>query len=69
MTKKEEKAMQAQAQAQSTAMQNEVIDLLLHRAGLKKQDIYRVALRRWAVGNLDLLTPAEVKKYKPVLSL
>lgn len=49
--------------------QNRLITLMLTKAGLKKQDIYDVAMRRWVNGNLDLLSSAERAEFKDVLSL
>lgn len=50
------------------ALYLELIALLLKRAGLKEQDIYDTAMKSWASKNLDLLTPAEAKKYKTVIA-
>lgn len=49
------------------ALQKELIDLLLERANLTKEDIYDVAIRSWVSKNLDLLKPAELKKYKGII--
>lgn len=49
--------------------QNRLVTLMLTKAGLKKQDIYDVAMRRWVNGNLDLLNSAERAEFKDVLSL
>ena len=43
---------------------NEMIGAMLTRANLTKKDIYDRALREWINDNLDLLTKAELKKYK-----
>ncbi len=45
-------------------MQKELVDTMLKKAGIKKKDIYEVAIRRWVNANLDLLTPAELEKYE-----
>lgn len=45
-------------------MQMELIDLMLQRAGITRDDIYDTALRSWVAKNLDLLTAAELKRYK-----
>ncbi len=45
----------------------EATNLMLKRAGVKKEDIYKVALKNWVNKNLDLLTDAEVRKYKGVI--
>lgn len=46
----------------------ELIKLLLKRAGLKEEDIYKTAMKSWASKNLDLLTPNEMKKYHEIIS-
>lgn len=46
------------------AMQKELIDTLFKRSGVKKSVLYEDAIRRFVASNLDLLTPAELKKYK-----
>lgn len=53
---------------ETTMMQKELIALLLKKAGLKKKDVTEIALRRWAMKNLDLLTAAELQKYKRILA-
>jgi len=45
-------------------MQLELIELMLKRAGLTRDDIYDTAMRSWVAKNLDLLTDAELKRYK-----
>ena len=53
---------------ETTMMQKELIALLLKKAGLKEKDVTEIALRRWAMKNLDLLTAAELQKYKRILA-
>ena len=64
MTKKEE----TQKAKEMKVLYLELIDLLLKRAGLKKEDIYNTAMKSWASKNLDLLTPAEMKKYHEIIA-
>ena len=45
-------------------MQIELIELMLKRAGITRNDIYETAIRSWVAKNLDLLTTAELKHYK-----
>lgn len=45
----------------------EATELLLKRAGVKRKDIYKVAMKNWINKNLDLLTEEEIKKYKGVI--
>jgi hypothetical protein len=49
------------------AMNKELLDKMLKRAGVSKKDIYETAEKEWAAYNIDLLTPAERKKYKTIL--
>lgn len=58
-----------QQKKEIAAKQNKLITLMLTKAGLKKQDIYDVAIRRWVNGNLDLLSAAERAEFRDVLSL
>ena len=61
--------MTAKQKKDIEAKQNRLVTLMLTKAGLKKQDIYDVAMRRWVNGNLDLLNSAERAEFKDVLSL
>ena len=47
--------------------QNELIDLMLTKAGVNRRDIYSVALTNWVNKNLDLLTPTEMKHYQDII--
>ena len=49
-------------------LQKELIALLLKKAGLKEKDVTDIALKRWALKNLDLLTATELEKYKRILA-
>lgn len=61
MTTKKE---QQQKEEEMKKLQFELIELMLKRAGLTRDDIYDTALRSWVAKNLDLLTAAELKRYK-----
>lgn len=61
MTTKKEQQKQDQ---ELKKLQMELIELMLTRAGITRQDIYDTALRSWVSKNLDLLTAAELKRYK-----
>ena len=63
MKKKEEKQKAKEMKASYT----ELIDILLKRTGLKEEDIYTTAMKSWASKNLDLLTPADMKKYREII--
>ena len=62
-TKTEEKAKAKEMKA----LYDELIKTLLKRAGIKESDVYKTAMKSWASKNLDLLTPAEVKKYQSII--
>ncbi len=53
---------------ETTKMQKELIALLLKKAGLKEKDVTEIALKRWAMKNLELLTAAELEKYKRIIA-
>lgn len=61
MTTKKEQQKQDQ---ELKKLQLELIELMLTRAGITRQDIYDTALRSWVSKNLDLLTAEELKRYK-----
>ena len=61
MTTKKEQQQQDQ---EMKKLQLELIELMLSRAGITREDIYDTALRSWVAKNLDLLTAAERKKYE-----
>ena len=61
MTTKKEKEQQ---EKELKELQLELIELMLRRAGITCEDIYDTALRSWVSKNLDLLTAAELKRYK-----
>ena len=53
---------------ETTVLQKELIALLLKKAGLKEKDVTEIALKRWALKNLDLLSATELEKYKRILA-
>ncbi len=59
--------MQTKTQKQLQKECKEVIELVIKRSGVSKKNIYNDALKRFFRGNMDLLTPAELKKYKDVI--
>ena len=65
MTKSEEKAKAKEMKQ----LYEELIALLLKRAGLSESDIYETAMKAWVSKNLDLLTPAEMKRFKGTVVL
>jgi hypothetical protein len=48
-------------------LQNELIDLLLKKTKVSKKKLYDSAIRSFVNDNIDLLSPVELKKYKPIL--
>ena len=48
-------------------LQNELLALMLKKAGITKQTIYDVAVRSWVSQNLDLLSQVERNKYSTIL--
>lgn len=65
MTKSEEKAKAKEMKQ----LYEELIALLLKRAGVSESDIYETAMKAWVSKNLDLLTPAEMKRFKGTVVL
>lgn len=45
----------------------EVIELVFKKSGVDKTTIVDAAMRKFFADNIDLLTPAEKKKYKSVI--
>ena len=50
-------------------LQKELLDVLLKKAKVNKRVLYDSAIRSFVNDNIDLLTPAELKKYQPILLL
>ena len=59
--------MTVQKKKELKELQNELIDLMLIKAGINKRDIYNVALTNWVNKNLDLLTPTEMNRYQSII--
>jgi hypothetical protein len=59
--------MTTQKKKELKELQNDLINLMLTKAGVNKKDIYNVALTNWVNKNLDLLTPAEMKHYQSII--
>ena len=49
------------------SLQNELVDVLLKKAKVRKKTLYDSAIRNFVNDNIDLLSPAELKKYRPIL--
>ena len=48
-------------------LSKESMDLVIKRSGVSKKEIVEEAMKRFFNDNIDLLTPAERKKYKSVI--
>ena len=59
--------MTAQKKKELKELQNDLVNLMLTKAGVNKKDIYNVALTNWVNKNLDLLSPTEIKRYQSVI--
>ena len=51
------------------SLQNEMVDVLLKKAKVNKKTLYDSAISSFVNDNIDLLSPAELKKYQPILLL
>ena len=51
------------------SLQNELVDVLLKKAKIRKKTLYDSAIRNFVNNNVDLLSPAELKKYHSILLL
>jgi hypothetical protein len=48
-------------------LQKEMVALMFKKAGINANDLLDDAIKRWVSKNLDLLTAAEIKRYKGVI--
>jgi hypothetical protein len=48
-------------------LQKEMIALMFKKAGISSNDLLDDAIKRWVSKNLDLLTAAEMRRYKGVI--
>jgi hypothetical protein len=48
-------------------LQQEMVALMLQKAGITANDLLDDAVKRWVSRNLDLLTATEMKRYKSVI--
>ena len=49
------------------ALQKDIVTVLLKRTGVKLDDLYTSARKRFVASNLDLLDATELKKYDKIL--
>ena len=54
-------------QAQRELMGREVIEIIIKRSGVTRQDIVETAMHNFCRNNIDLLTAAERRKYASVI--
>lgn len=48
---------------------NELLNIMLKKAGLKIDDIFEASYKKWAINNVDdLLTKEDKEKYKDILA-
>ncbi|MEY4926992.1 MAG: hypothetical protein RI894_1428 [Bacteroidota bacterium] len=50
-------------------MEHEALTLMLKKANLTTDDILGVNLKRWVLGNTDLLNDKEKERFAPILTL
>ena len=48
-------------------LQKEIVDVLLKKTGVKLDDLYTTARKRFVSSNLDLLTATEREKFDSIL--
>lgn len=58
------KEAERQENKKKVGLYKEVTELILKRSGLTKKDIADTAIRHFAVSNVNLLNPTEIKKYQ-----
>lgn len=68
ITKQEEQEKLKELRKEHIATYNEMIDLIIKRSGVSKKRIHQLAEADFCLDNIDLLTPAEKRKYKNVIS-
>ena len=61
--------MTAKRRQEVLRKQQDLLQIMLKKAGVTKRDIYSVAERRWVNSNIDLLSAEEQKEYADVLAL
>ena len=61
--------MTAQRRREVAKRQHDLLQIMLQKAGVTKQDIYSVAERRWVNANIDLLTAEERRDFADILAL
>ena len=49
------------------SLQKELVDLLLKKANVNKRTLYETAISSFVNDNIDLLSPAELKRYQQIL--
>ena len=61
--------MTAKRRQEVLRKQQDLLQIMLQKAGVTKRDIYSVAERRWVNSNIDLLSAEEKREYADVLAL
>lgn len=60
-------AKKTEEQIKRESLIKEATDIILKRANTTKKEVMDMAVRKFVANNVDLLTPAEVRKYKSIL--
>ncbi len=47
---------------------NDLFIMMLKKAGMKKEDVYKASMKNFIINNLDLLTASELKQYEHLLA-
>ena len=61
--------MSSEEKKKVKSLQNELVDVLLKKAKVNKKTLYDLAVSAFVNDNIDLLSPAELKKYQSILLL
>lgn len=64
---KKELELRKQKNKEIAKLHKEATEIIIKRSGQAKKNIVEAALKRFVTNNIELLTPAEKKKYKSVL--
>ncbi len=64
---KKELELRKQKNKEIAKLHKEATEIIIKRSGQTKKNIVEAAVKRFVTNNIELLTPAEKKKYKSVL--
>ena len=60
-------AKKTEEQVKRESLIKEATDIILKIANTTKKEVMDMAVRKFVANNVDLLTPAEVRKFKSIL--